>query len=171
MIDPYSFTWEAFATLFTGLVAVAGAVVIGLRQTQILGRQVALAEMDQRIALFERRFKIYDDANLFLNHMIAFAGFPPKPIEDRFRASALEARLLFPSKVHDDLWAIYKRALQYDVLKKKMAADFARDHQYAADDTDQELIENLWLNETLINLLDVFGDELKLGESPTKASK
>lgn len=171
MIDIYSFTWEAFATLATGFAAVVAAMIVGLRQTKILDRQVALAETDQRIALFERRFKIYDDANLFMNHMIQFAGFPPKPIEDRFRASALEARLLFKTKVHDDLWAIYKRTLQYDVLKKKMAADFAANMRFDPADINKELVENVWLSDTLTNLLNVFGDELKLGEPAKKAAK
>ena len=55
MIEWQSFSWEAFATLFTGLAAVAGAVTIGLKQTKIQQSQHLISETTVRIALFERR--------------------------------------------------------------------------------------------------------------------
>jgi hypothetical protein len=166
MTDCNAFPWEAAATLLTGFAAVFGAVCIAKKQTKILDQQVSLAELDQRIALFERRFKIYDEAQAFLSHFVTFAEFPTPPIEKRFRAAALEARFLFQPQVHTD---IYERAIPYGVLKRKMAADLARAIAFEPDDIVKDLAENIWLSETLNNLHEVFGDELKLGEVPQKA--
>jgi nucleoside permease NupC len=44
-----SFIWEVFATLATGLAAVAAALVIGLRQMGIAKDQVAIADRQSRI--------------------------------------------------------------------------------------------------------------------------
>lgn len=48
-------TWEAAATFFTGVLAVAAAWNVGRRQTSILDRQTRIAENDLKIQLFEKR--------------------------------------------------------------------------------------------------------------------
>ncbi|MBI5941438.1 MAG: hypothetical protein HY859_13525 [Caulobacterales bacterium] len=54
------FSWEAFATLVTGALAVGGAVWIHRRQTLILDRQVEIEALKTRIELFDRRMKIVE---------------------------------------------------------------------------------------------------------------
>ena len=53
-----AFSWEAFATLATGLAAVGGAVWILMRQQLSLDRQVELQELKLRSDLFDRRFVV-----------------------------------------------------------------------------------------------------------------
>lgn len=53
-------SWEAFATLLTGLVAIAAAYLVGLRQAKILERQAEIEAIKVRVELFDRRMKIVE---------------------------------------------------------------------------------------------------------------
>ena len=55
MIDWVAFSWEAFATIFTGALAVLGAWTIADKQTKIQFLQYRLSETNIRIAVYEKR--------------------------------------------------------------------------------------------------------------------
>jgi hypothetical protein len=106
-------TWEAFATLITGLLAVGAALIIGLRQVALLATQHAvqktqadqnlkLRELEIKIAVLDRRSACienirpiwtrwiqdgslsYEDATLLLSH-------------------AQQAGLVFSRSIYEDL--------------------------------------------------------------------
>lgn len=65
-IDWSAFSWEAFATLVTGVAAVVGATIVGLRQVGIQKRQadiqekqVEIARLEVAASLFDRRMEVY----------------------------------------------------------------------------------------------------------------
>ena len=99
-----SFSWEAFATLTTGLLAVGGAIVIAKLQMHILTRQTEIADRQTDIAagqaelervklrseLFDRRAKVVhafnadghiplDERNTNFREAIAIADFLFRP--------------------------------------------------------------------------------------------
>ena len=55
MIHWHQLSWEAFATFSTGILAVGGAIFIGLKQTKLQHAQMQILETQVRIALFEER--------------------------------------------------------------------------------------------------------------------
>lgn len=62
-----AFTWEAFATLVTGLAAVGAALVVAYRQAGIVERQVKLQEAELRNAVFDRRMDVYHKIRRYLS--------------------------------------------------------------------------------------------------------
>lgn len=56
MFEIMPITWEAFATLATGALAVGAAAYVGHRQVVILDQQSEIERMSLRISLFEKRF-------------------------------------------------------------------------------------------------------------------
>jgi hypothetical protein len=55
------FSWEAFATLVTGLVAVGAAWQVGRNQIEIQKRQIKLTENDLKVQLLEKRSACIDE--------------------------------------------------------------------------------------------------------------
>ena len=49
-VDWNGFSWEAFATLATGVTAVVAATVIGLRQTDISAKQTKILDLQNKLA-------------------------------------------------------------------------------------------------------------------------
>jgi hypothetical protein len=85
------FSWEAFATLATGIGAVVAAIVVGLRQagisdrqSRILERQVGLDELKLRSDLFDRRFAVYEATRKFVGHIMAHASEPDQQTQSEF---------------------------------------------------------------------------------------
>lgn len=92
-----TFTWEAFATLFAGVLAfvagggaIIGAVIVGkrqatilkeqadiqARQAQIAGRALDIEELKVRTELFDDRFKVYQATREWLNFIVMYARLP-----------------------------------------------------------------------------------------------
>lgn len=63
-------SWEAFATLFTGVLAVVAAFVVGLRQQKITERQTEFERQRLRYDLYDRRYKIYDRTRSVLGQIL-----------------------------------------------------------------------------------------------------
>ncbi len=76
-------SWEAFATLITGISAVGAATYVAMRQQEITERQVKLAELTLRSDLFSHRFDVYEVTRKFLGHIVAHAT-PPDGNLERF---------------------------------------------------------------------------------------
>jgi hypothetical protein len=178
MIDVYSFTWEAFSTLFTGLAAVAGAVYVGLRQagiskaqtdiasrqTLILAKQVGLDELKLRADLFEKRFAVYEATRDILSQAMQDSKRPPRGDEREmaFLIAKDQATFLFRPSVGDDLQAIWMSICASQAVRTEMDANYARDQTYGEGLPKKQLEHSLWQAERLRTLSDVFGDELKL---------
>ena len=68
-----SLTWEAFATLLTGGLAVGAATVVGVRQLAISRRQIALEEHKFRVDLFDERFAVYEFVRKWLGFILTLS--------------------------------------------------------------------------------------------------
>ncbi|HAV49723.1 MULTISPECIES: hypothetical protein [unclassified Brevundimonas] len=92
-----SFSWEAFATIFAGVLAfiagggaIIGAIIIGKRQAAILKEQTAIQarqaliaeraldieELKVRTELFKDRFEVYQATREWLNFIVMYARLP-----------------------------------------------------------------------------------------------
>ncbi|MBA4163506.1 MAG: hypothetical protein C0510_02555 [Erythrobacter sp.] len=161
MIDWDAFSWEAFATLVTGVVAVAAAFVVGRRQLTIHEQQTRLQELELRSDLFDRRYAVYEKVRQFLLYIMQHAQYPELELEQSFLTAMGESKFLFGDKVQGALQEIWKRALAYRVLKVEMARIYQAEGHYGDGNPQREFDATSWLSSQFRALPDLF-DELKL---------
>ena len=102
MIHWDQISWEAFASFFTGVLAVSGAIFIGRKQTKIQESQVRLLETQIRISLFEERKQCFENmrrvhSNWMQNGMLTAEEW----IE--FRDVFLQSELIFTKALATDI--------------------------------------------------------------------
>lgn len=163
MIHWHAFDWQSFATLTAGVVAVAGAVVVGLRQTEVLRKQTEIAELTLRHDLFEKRYAVFAAAREFLGAILQTAARVEPPVDQAFLRAIGESQFLFRPSVHGDLRAIWERYSAFVVLKAEMDSVYRREGHYGDGNPQRENEMLTALIADLNALPDLFGDELKLG--------
>jgi len=106
-------SWEAFATLFTGIAAVAGATIVGWRQMRLLHRQIEITHLatdndrkirqnELRLKLLERRegvIQIVRDSSAAFQATVDLAGEERKALWGAIQKS----EFLFPPSLTDGL--------------------------------------------------------------------
>lgn len=171
MIYWSTFTWEAFATLLTGVLAVGAAVYIGRRQVaisdrqgRILEKQVGLDALKHRSDLFERRFEIYEASARFLGAIVTHAAEPDREIEMRFLSAMNASKFLFAPNVAADLKEIWKESCAFFATKSVMRANYDKTGSYGEGMPAKELQQITSLNARLESLSELFGEELRLSD-------
>lgn len=127
-----AFSWEAFATLVTGLAAVAAAWAVARKQGQIVERQVALQELTFRHEVFEKRAVIYNAIRRYIGEIV-YSGKPSHPSFDMFKEyfNAVETvRFLFSKRLHLEM-----KALDHFVSEMRKR-DFNGDADMTLDEVD-----------------------------------
>lgn len=82
------FSWEAFATLATGLAAVIGAYLLGARQLQMM-------DLERRAALFERRYSVLAGVHTFASYLMTSGSLPAPEDDAGLRIAMANAQFLF----------------------------------------------------------------------------
>jgi hypothetical protein len=164
----YDFSWEAFATLFTGLAAVLAAFAVGWRQgsiqkiqAEIQKRQTELQEFELRSDLFDRRYRVFEKVERFLAEILQNADDPKPETQREYCIAIGEARFLFKPHVHDGLQEILGRWARFHALKVTMKHSFDAHGHYGDGNPDKECKAMLWFSERFTSLPDLF-DELRL---------
>jgi len=155
-----SFSWEAFATLFTGVAAVVGASIIGWRQSEIMAKQTAIAErqaeiekLSHRSEQFDRRLKVYETAVEWLREFWQHGeAAKDNDLRNRYVWAIETAKFLFRPEVSAAMEDWRKTASRHDILTK----------MGKHDDADK-LNEQLFDVAKTINAL--FAPEMRLGEA------
>ena len=164
------FDWPSLATLAAGSMAVGGAIYIGRKQTrisaaqtEILHRQADTAALALRAALFDRRYRIYDDVRTFLVRVVQIADEPERETVSSFIVAMHESKLHFRPAVHDGINDIWKRAAFYFAHRGAAKANLPEAMtQEAIRRTHDEFLA---LTKDLEGLADLFGDELRLTDA------
>lgn len=170
-------TWDAVATLVTGLAAVIGAVAVGwrqvgisqeqtaiaARQAEILGEQVKLEKLGFHESMFDRRMEVYEAVAAFVVYIVQHAAAPSQTVERAYLNAMGRARFLFRPEVNESLSELWKQACSYQALKAVMDHKFATEGTYGEGAPQQESKLLIWFSNRLETLPDLFGDELKLG--------
>lgn len=184
MIPPMTFdylSWEAFATLITGALAVGAAIYVGRKQTDIQTKQVLiqnrLADLEEfklKQALFDARYAVYRSAQTWLTSTL-LSKLPPfeaKTLEGAKREVEMgwatnfydaidRSRFLFRSAVHDELFKMWKSGDQLRRSHEKLQDHSTTVAQRIAEEElrDKALAYLKGLNS---NFSELFGDELVL---------
>lgn len=164
------FSWEAFATILTGVLAVGAAAWVGRRQLEItsrqndiLDRQANFADLSLRHDLFERRYGVYGDVRDFLYSIVTNGAYPERDLEIKFFQAIGLSRFYFGEGVRDQLEAIRRKTADYALLKHEMDQTFAREHHYGEGNPEKEKELFGRIYDQLQGLPDLFGDALRLG--------
>lgn len=172
-IDWSAFTWEAFATLTTGMLAVGGATYVGIKQTriskrqnEILDRQTRLAEAEHRADLFERRLQTFEATADFVIHINEFPDSDPKHKVrmNLFAAKLRESQFLFKPHVFQALQEIWEKGNEFRADRAASMSNH-KDGIRSEPDLERRLLEQPnWMFNRLDTLADVFRDDLDLGQ-------
>ncbi len=107
----HEFSWEAFATFLAGFMAIAGAIYVGRKQSNILAKQVGISEKQVfleetklRADLFDRRMEVYNATIAWIG-ILNTEGPPSKSHENDigFFDAMHSSRFLFRPEVSDHL--------------------------------------------------------------------
>jgi hypothetical protein len=128
-----------------------------------LERQAGLNELKLRADLFDDRMAVYQSTVKFLAAIMTHADTADAETEHAFLAGLDRSRFLFRESVHADLEAIRKEYNRYRAIKNTMTSEYARNQTYGRSNLDEESELTLFFYNSLDNLSELFGDELKLG--------
>jgi hypothetical protein len=182
-------SWEAFATLLTGALAVGAAILVGLRQTDIQTKQVLiqnrLADMEElklREALFEARYQVYNASRRWLTATI-MGGVPPysfkdelpegrQPLElkwaDEFLDAVDRSAFLFRPSVGELLFEMWKAGEVLTRHKRMLADPGTASKKEREESVEKRAAALKYLTELVPKFSNQFGDELILTK-PEKA--
>lgn len=165
------FSWEAFATILTGALAVGGATLVGWRQLGITSRQNDILDSQAKLSLlsyrhdvFERRYGVYADVRDFLYSIVTNGAYPERDLEIRFFQAIGLSRFYFRDGVRDQLEAIRRKTAEYAILKHEMDQTFARERHYGEGNPEKEKDLFQWIYDQMQGLPELFGDALRLGD-------
>lgn len=155
-----AFTWEAFATLFTGLMAVSAAYQVGIhqlaimaKQTDIAGRQVELETLKLRSDLFDRRVLVYESTHRWLADIVRTAATPTGDLRIEYLRAMDKAKFLYRPAVHKRLWELWE-----------LGARLTLHHDKQEHDKAEPVL--LALTNAVTEIIDLFSPELHLGDGP-----
>lgn len=161
-----SINWEALATFSAGLAAVAGAIYVGRKQTDIQSRQVALEDLKIKSDLFDKRFATYEATADLLTHVGQYMDDPHRVKLGDWLLKYRESQFLFNQPVYNELTEILEKATAYKVNSLKMAANFAHTGSYGEGLPAKELELMTWLATRLTTVHEIFKNDLTLA-TPT----
>ena len=165
-VDWCSFTWEAFATLATGLAAVCAAWWIGRKQTKIQIAQVDVQRMTLRAELFDRRYEVYEFTRIFLNKINTVYQDDIVDLREdwvrNFLSAMQKSKIIFSRAVFDGLDQIWRKAVEFSALKEEMGEIYREEGHYGAGNPERKRIAMTWLFDQLEKLPELF-EELNLG--------
>jgi hypothetical protein len=176
-VDYSTFTWQAFATLTTGFLAVCAATIIALRQIALAKQQTRLSELTLKEKLFDRRFQIYQDVHRSLSSILSDnpIDVDRSPSDDPIDVgtvyatlddAAIRARFLFDYTVERRLYTL-RRDIASMLKQKRRIAKGAWDNEEQRQWRHKIYFEtNRTLRRKLDNLSALFGDYLRLSETP-----
>lgn len=157
------FSWEAFATLSTGLATVAAAGVLGARQISIARRQTeisaAQSDNDVQLRLQELRMALLYDRRACVSRMRDVAGNWMREGRvdsgdwEALREVLWDAQLLFSDALSDDIGSAFirskranhwaKRARESNERGDAAAALESQQRKFTAEEKLQELMPTL----------------------------
>jgi hypothetical protein len=170
VIDWAAFSWEAFATLATGLAAVGAAIIVGYRQIGLTSRQLdVLSEQAKlgeaaslrdhslkiqtlQLELLERRMSVVDEIRRIWGQWTRDGRLNSEDWS-ALRTTFHQAQLLYPRNISEDIGIALdnlhlqehyqNRANQYHGRGKSEQADDYLERSFAADDRVKEVMQGL----------------------------
>ncbi|MBB5687656.1 hypothetical protein [Sphingobium boeckii] len=167
-----NFDWQSFSTLFTGIAAVVGAVIVGLKQTgisskqtDILDRQVELEEAKLRADLFERRLETYEATADFVIHISSMPESDPKAEAriQRFNSKMRESQFLFSDQnVYQTLLGFWDKGNAARLDRALSFAEHEEGRKHDPERTKRIMEYPTWSFQTADTLAELFRHDLSI---------
>lgn len=152
VIDRFAFTWEAFATLATGGLAVMGAAWIGHkqvtiteRQTDITERQVGIAARQARIEMltlqaqmYDRRIAVYRAIQDYMGLQWSDKLTPDTEVSKNFYIALEGASFLFPEPVQQKIRTLHILIRKQFAVRREIYR-IEKNNQVAGDEIQDRL--------------------------------
>jgi hypothetical protein len=146
------FSWEAFATLMTGILAVGAASWVGWNQLQLQKRQTRLIENDLKIQLLDKRIVCVEQMREISDSWSRNTSFSNEEWA-KFYLLFRQAELLYPPRVtkkfDDTMKAIFRqkqnnnRSQQHYQKSEENEGDKYLDQAFAEEEKIMKLMPNL----------------------------
>ena len=179
-------SWEAAATLITGILAVGAAIYVGRRQAGIAATQAdiqrdqlriqeelrKLEELKLRTELFDKRVEVYDATRDWIGWIVAYAktpgsrldGKPPteesRKVARDFNHGVDRSRFLFRPEVFIKLNKLRRDGLALNLAQNRYTRSRSDAAREKAVDDENEILQALSVFDG--DLSRAFGDELTL---------
>ncbi len=167
-IDWAAFSWEAFATLFTGLAAVMAAAVIGWRQSTIMAQQVEIQQQTLRSELFDRRMRNFDTVQRLIYQVRERPDAFNASVIHQFHGAIDEAKFLFPQDVSERLLEIYGRMGELNAIDADMRSEIIGKGHAGVELPQKKLEAGRALSRDIEALPDIYSD-MKLFQAHRQA--
>lgn len=162
---------QAGAGLVTGVLAVGGAVWVGLRQarisatqTEILSKQTELAAATLRSELFERRMKTYEVTAEFVARL-TIRDVSVSVTEDQSDQLALkirESQFLFRPEVYKAMVEIWDYGNRMQFAKTLYISSYTVATDMTRDALSELAIVKSWADQRILTLNEVFSPDLTI---------
>lgn len=186
LVDWAAFSWEAFATLLTGALAVGAAIWVGRRQFQIMNRQIEISskqteilerqsgldELALRADLFDRRWAVYDATSRYVQIVMDGGRAPTRDENAAYREAIAQAKYLFSPAAFDRISEIAVKMGELGHVQERLARLVAQlrpgtnpDEKWLAEMRfleDQKRYLVSYMMDAPHQLPHMFGDELRL---------
>lgn len=170
IIDRLKFTWEAFATLMTGGLAVAGAAWIGIKQVGITERQANITERQSDIAarqvklelltlqsqLYDRRIVIFKAVKDYMAEQWGEKMEPDQAVSREFYLALESSAFLFGPDVQQKMRDLHTKMRKHFAYRRVVARAEKRNDVLSEDEINSgySLIDGVTEDfETLTNLI------------------
>lgn len=174
-------SWEAFATLLTGALAVGAAILVGLRQVGIAQRQADIQEKQVFISheltkiekrkvmadLYDRRLATFAAVDDWLRWVVQHGEAPAlngdigADVRARFESAMITSRFLFRPIVHETIQDCWKMGNDLHYANASLKAGDSRTAEHAENRT--KIMGRLarWLTV----FPEIVGSEMDLGQA------
>jgi Zn-dependent oligopeptidase len=157
-IDFCAFTWEAFASLVTGIAAVSGAVWVGRKQVAIQEKQVELKTQSLKSELFAKRLENYESVRDFMNSVLRTPDVIDDQLLNRFFVAQREARFLFSPNVYQRLDEIWNLCAKLNALALQLNHEIKDNAHAGVDLPQQKLAASLAVNDRYVTLHETYAE-------------
>lgn len=159
-----SFSWEAFATIFTGLAAVGGAYLIARLQLRNMDHQTTVERLKLRRDTFELRWEVYRATADWLRAWFQEGDRPTGEVDSNFLWAIEKSKFLFRPEVARQLNAWHTDAVTIHALGRRMER---------VDDAEVERLQArvveaaARLEAAFSGIVPLFGEEMAISELNT----
>ncbi|MEK7454723.1 MAG: hypothetical protein AABZ76_07345 [Pseudomonadota bacterium] len=152
IIDRFRFTWEAFATLATGGLAVLGAMWIGYhqlaitkqqtliteRQVGIAGRQARIEMLNLQAQMYDRRIAVYRAIQDYMGLQWSDKLTPDSEVSKNFYVALEGSAFLFPEAVQQKIRVLHI-AIRQQFAVRRTIYKLEKDNQEVGDHVQDKL--------------------------------
>jgi len=154
--------WAGWLGFYGGCLALAGAVLIGYKQTRITEHQTKMSARNLRLSLLDSRSETHNRIRNFFLYILHHAREPDSKTRDDFNYGRHRSKILFSDKINSQIKEMDDRCFHYFCLKCEMDDSYKATGSYGDGNTAKERDFLNWLPKKLMEIDALFIDEMRI---------